>query len=272
MSKMFKKYKCTTAFIASSMVISFLVGLSLGYLSFGLGCLSGKVPQTSQNTFTDGWEAARQKLEKTEMFVMPGEIMSLSGTIKEARKTEIVLTAGLINPLDDESLKTRTAKITEETEVIVRRQKTEQEIAKEESIKEGKIKELQNQLANFKNGRQVTNLKTQIKNLRNQANDLENELFSLQRDGGVMNIEMQIEELEMGIAIDEYKEVVGKSSDLKAGSYIEVIADNNISQSREFTAKKIIVNDYLDIPIPADDLPVPPMPAETPEGPAPAPL
>lgn len=69
-----------------------------------------------KNTFADGWAAARQRLIDSG-FVM-NDMTSISGTIKKINNDSLVITTGLINPLDDESLKERVIKLNSETKIV----------------------------------------------------------------------------------------------------------------------------------------------------------
>lgn len=211
--------------------ICFALGFSLGFISKDVSMTDKGSKQFLKeeqqkgeygNTFADGWAAARQKLIASGMMPMIGEAISLSGTVKEADNKKVVFTTELINPLDNELLKTRTAKISEETEIILRKQKTEQEREQEEEERDKKIQALQSQLAKI-------------------SDEEENKRMELQ---------MQIDELFMPM-IDDFKEVKGKVSDLKVGYYIMVESgEEDIAQSLEFSAKRIIVEETMMVAAP----------------------
>lgn len=167
---------------------------------------------------------------------MDTEVRELDGQIKEAGENKkLVFTTGLLNPLDDESLRTRTAVVNEKTEIILRKPKTAEEIKKEEEEKNVKL--------NF---------------LREQIEKNEDQTKKVQITAEINNLEMDM--------FDYYKEEKANLSDLKIGGNVRVEADEDISEKREFIAKKIIAEVTENAPISAQvsdtggNIPPPPAP------------
>lgn len=210
---MLKKVILPIILIIAAFVVGIMAGMGMN--KKGAQLISKMPPEGGkyQNTFADGWQAARQKLIDSG-FTMMKEANSLSGQIKEvdSKKGKIIFTTNLLNPLDDEELKTRTALVNEKTEIILRKQKSTEEINKE---REDKKKDL-------------PALKDQMEKTADQAKKME--------------LQMNIMNLEMGM-IDYYKEEKVKIIDLKQGLNIRVEAEENIAEKQEFAAKKIIAED-----------------------------
>ena len=210
-------------FIALAMFIIFVVGIYIGYMSNssvnGNSQLSPEQRKVGySDTFSDGWNAARKKLEESNMFPALGEITVLNGIIKSSNKQKVIFTTNLLNPLDDERLKERTAIINQETEIIIRKPRSEQEIKQEQEKNNIIIKDLQNQL--------------------NSTSDASKK----------MELQMQIDVLIMPMA-DYFKESKATFNDLKIDNTITVEAEEDIAQKQEFIAAKIIINEAIIMPI-----------------------
>lgn len=111
--------------IAMAVVVFFLGSM------FGLyyGAITIMQQTGFGGSFAQGWEAARIKLATVGQY--RGEVNSLAGSIKEIKDNKITFETALINPLDDESLKIRTAVIDEKTEVILKKMKSEEQYQKD---------------------------------------------------------------------------------------------------------------------------------------------
>lgn len=209
----------TNKFILMSLaiIVSFISGLGLGYILTSSDFLETRQIQGQySDTFIGGWTAARQKLIESG-FIMATEIFSLSGSIEKVADNQVVLATRLMNPLDDELLKTRIALITSDTKIIIRRQKNEAEQKAEEELRDSQTAALRKQLS--------------------EAGSEEEK----------MNLEMQITELEMNMMAIPYKEVAGKPSDLKPGNQITVEAGEDIAQKQKFIATKIIFEEFMEM-------------------------
>ena len=131
--------------VASIIVlIAFVAGLLVGTLvvakTSGGNKLSGLVsPMTG--AFADGWNAAKKKL--AEFNPQMGNVSSLSGQITAVKGKEISFKTALINPLDDESLKTRIAVIDNNTKITVWKLKTSEQAAKDQKESQATTASLQ---------------------------------------------------------------------------------------------------------------------------------
>jgi hypothetical protein len=140
--------------VASIIVlVAFIAGLLLGSLVLARS-VSGKNILISPMTgsFADGYNAAKKKLNDSGYF--PHQNGTLSGQITGVNSNEVAFTAPLVNPLDDASLKTRTAVVTNDTTITLYRLKSADQLA-----------------ADQQNGqKQMTDLQSQISSLQSQMN------------------------------------------------------------------------------------------------------
>lgn len=138
--------------VASIIVlVAFIAGLLLGTLvvakSYSGGSISALIsPMTG--SFADGYNAAKKKLADSGFFgrQMTG---SLSGQITKVSGNEVTFTAPLVNPLDDESLKTRTAVADDKTTITLYRQKTADQITADQKAGQTETADAQSQIASF---------------------------------------------------------------------------------------------------------------------------
>jgi len=113
-------------------VIFFSAGMGAGILISGNLGKQGDSKFDAPDTFKAGWEAAKKKVEETPYIPLSvGEIKSIKGKITEVGSGRITIEARLLNPLDDERLKTRAVKINENTEIIIRQEKDRETIRQE---------------------------------------------------------------------------------------------------------------------------------------------
>jgi len=167
------------------------------------------ITANNQDTFQAGWDAAKEKLKESG-FIMPGEIKALSGNVKEINGNKIILSTNLINPLDDEALKTRTVIINKDTEIVIQKEKTQEELNVEEAEKSEKIAVLKEQ--------QKIAVTEEEK----------------------MDLEIQIMDLQMPVDFFKLQNVGIK--DIKAGDNISVTAEEDIAQKQEFSASRISID------------------------------
>ena len=111
-------------------IIALVLGYFLGYFISKITSDNSSLQTRSEagrgnfkDTFDDGWEAARQKLIDSDMFMAYGDVNSLNGKIKDLGNNKINFIVELLNPLDNEILKNRTAIIDKQTEIIFNRKK-----------------------------------------------------------------------------------------------------------------------------------------------------
>lgn len=275
------KQKPAAAFVA---VIGLIVGFILGYVSQSIvsdnPLSSSKSPAGKADTFAAGWQAARERLDELGVFPaanMVGEVKLLNGEIKEVGKGVVVFRARLIHPMDDKTLEERVAKITKDTEIILRRTTTDEEKAAEQKKQEDKVKPLRDKLASLEKGRQYLELKEQIDTPAGAVNmELQDEYMSLRNDETIEDIVRQIEELAMSFTVGGmYKEVSVKLSELKINDYIRVEANEDIAQKKEFVATRILADKSVapsPMPAPTGSEQAVPAPTDNEQAPAAAEL
>ncbi len=129
------------AFVAGLLVGTLVVAKAYG----GTGLTALVSPMTG--AFTDGWNAAKKKI--AEINPMMNNVSSLSGQIKEINGKEISFTAALINPLDDESLKTRIAVVNNDTKITVWKLKSADQAAKDRTEGQAQVAKAQKDIADL---------------------------------------------------------------------------------------------------------------------------
>lgn len=117
-------------------VIFLIVGIITGFLASNIlkkePSSTVKIPKGAEDTFEAGWRAARDKIESSNLIpVFKGGTKSLKGSIAEILENKIIISAELINPLDDEKLAKRTVMVGENTKIIMRTEKSREDIRKE---------------------------------------------------------------------------------------------------------------------------------------------
>lgn len=117
--------------LVGTLVVAKVYGVNKGF--------SLVAPMTG--SFADGWNAAKDKLASVNP--MMSEASYLSGQVAAVNGKEISFTTELINPLDDESLKTRIAVIDDKTEITVWKLKSEEQAAKDREEAQAKLSVLQ---------------------------------------------------------------------------------------------------------------------------------
>jgi hypothetical protein len=161
-----------------------------------------------QNTFADGWKAAREKLRDSNFPGTFAEIKSISGRILKIDSDGFTMETSLLNPLDDESLKTRSVKVGDKAEIFRQRQMTEAELNELRASNADKLKVLEDKLSAEKDTMEKTSLQMQISMLK-------------------MPVYMQ------------FKDEKIKLSDFKVGNQVLVEANENINEKTEFEALRI---------------------------------
>lgn len=238
-------------------LVAFAVGVIVGTLAvtkfYGVKNISSIVtPMTGG--FADGWKAARAKLAETNP--MMNNTSSLSGQVKEVKGKEISFTAGLINPLDDESLKTRTVIVGDDTKITVYKLKNTEQLTKDREEAQASLASLQKE-----NNSINTELSECNKASMNGATPatMTNESDSCKQAREKFNKNMQAMN-EAQQKMDMYQKVDGaKLSDIQSGWNITVMAEVvkkgedkdpammsqyvNISSAQKFTASSIDVRE-----------------------------
>jgi hypothetical protein len=129
--------------VASIIVlVAFVAGLLVGSLVV-VKSSAGKITLANPMTgaFADGWNAAKKKL--AEFNPMMNNVSSLSGQVQSVNGKEVSFSTSLINPLDDESLKTRIAVINDDTKISVWKMKSAEQMAADQKDGQEEMAELQ---------------------------------------------------------------------------------------------------------------------------------
>lgn len=195
-------------------IICLGVGGLVGYMftpgSSTLAPSSGLGPNGQyQNTFSDGWRAAKEYLKTSGFIPVTETVKSLSGVVKQVDGSAVIISTALLNPLDDEKLKERRVVISSDTTILVRRPMTAAEMEQAEKERQDKISDLKKEIA-----------KTTDENKKIQ---LAADLLALQ------NV----------VAMDNMKSETIALKDLQAGQFVMVEAAEDIAEKVEFTAIKV---------------------------------
>jgi hypothetical protein len=116
-----------------------IVAVLLLILVFGIGMLVGikmrsKTSSGQENTFQAGWDAAKERLEKIGIGVLPAntEIKSMAATVQKISGDSMIVKAiSTMDPLSDPSLDTRTIQINNNTKFYRLVQKDSAQLQKE---------------------------------------------------------------------------------------------------------------------------------------------
>ncbi|MFH1412516.1 MAG: hypothetical protein ABIG10_00600 [bacterium] len=215
-----------------TIILFLIIGIVIGYFANNL----------FNNTYKDGWEAARQKLA-----INRGEesqVLSLSGAVKEIDGNKIIITASLLNPLDDEDLMTRIIKVNKDTVIKLKETKTYKDWFDKDTYSE--ITLLEEQMDNSSTREEAFSIRKEIDKLKADANEIKRgEIDKLQEKmrkidsndtearGKVMQ---EIIDLSSGF---KYTDISIEQIDANLGITVE--AEKDISRLKEFTASKIEV-------------------------------
>lgn len=119
-------------------IIFVVIALFFGTM-FGL--YIGALALLEKSNCLGGWEAARIKLIQEGHFT--DYRTNLTGSIIEVKDNKIVFEAPLVNPLDDDSLKIRTVVIDEETDLTLKKLKSEEDYRRDSKEAEAQVEVLQ---------------------------------------------------------------------------------------------------------------------------------
>jgi len=222
-------------------VVSFTIGLYVGD-NYGNGrVLSQKINPKEKgdykDTFSDGWKAAKEKLEKSGflMGMNMGEVKSLAGDVKSVSGQKIVMNTALLNPLDDEDLMMRTINLTNDTKITVYKTKTQKEQESFRKNADSRLGNLRFQRSNLE--KKIASCQPIDPMMIGEADDSSKDCMDVNNEYSELNTEIM--ELEMGI-MDTHKKIENaKLSDIKKGYSIVIISNETVSDKKEITAVKI---------------------------------
>lgn len=199
------------ALIPLSFVVILLAGLAIGYY---LGTQVHGISPLAKNCVDQTTQ------QVTDTLIKAGAIKdytnSLSGTIQSVSGKEVLFTASLVNPLQDASLRNRTAVITDQTKIFVSTLRPQAEI--DQAIKNNaeELKKLQSAFTVAE-----TALKTCLP--KSSPSGCINE------QGAEQKVRQQISQLQSVSA--QYSRVEGSLSDIKPNWMITVTAGKSANQT-----------------------------------------
>lgn len=230
------------ASIAILVVLALLIGLVAGFYSAGMskGSVSkagtGAQKGNYKDTFADGWRAAKEKLEASALFNLPGmtDNKIISGTVKEVANGKVVVETALRNPLDDEALKTRSVSLSG-SKISVRMFRSSEEIDRVRKASE-----------------------IELKSINDELNALEKKLSSCQpasvavtndpcADDRAERDELFKKSMEVrNSMMNEYYDVQNPSvNDIKPGYFVTVTAAEDVSGKVEFNAVSVTASQNI---------------------------
>ena len=252
-------------------VVALLIGLVSGFYLSGMskGVSGNKIAGGEmkkgdfKDNFADGWRAAKEKL--AEMNPMINNTFSLFGQVKEVNGKEISFTSNLVNPLDDESLKTRTAVITGDTKVTIWKLKTQEQFASDQKDSQAKLTSLQKESDDLRAtvmacdkarmGTAVaatpaaTEESAECKTARNQSNEM---MKKMDEAGQQMDMYQKIDnanlsEVKAGWNVSVTSATI--KNDDKAGAPVAAMYQNeNIASAQKFNAGSIDIREMMATP------------------------
>lgn len=212
-------------------LIAFIAGFLFGSLTVAKSINGGS---TAGGGFADGWNAAKAKMKNANFpGMMFGELKSLSGQVKSVKDDKIVFSSPLINPLWDNSLKTRTAVVSNKTIVIVRARLSQDKIQANRQAGQNKITALRTEVEAL-NAKLVKCLPAEITatstcgQVRQKINSLQTEMMDAQR-----------------LTMNMFTEATGTLADIATGDNIAVISTQNISEKAQFAVEQITIEKNL---------------------------
>jgi len=250
------------SYIIILIIVVFVLGSIFGFYTGLLNLTSSSTPKGQENTFVSGWGKARQTLLESRHF--DRKVTRLNGTVKEVENNKITFEAPLNTPLDNESLKTRTVVIDDNTEPTFRSQKPREQYNKDRKKYSQEIDELEE---NIDSVREEMNTCQE----RSMEAEIENEAESNNIDCSEINKkyrELQDKRRQLRDKMDRY--IVEKDPDIskiEAGDRISVVSQEkqeqeeqeedtmgmidedfeNIAEKEKFTASKIDITENEDI-------------------------
>lgn len=210
------------------------VGLIIGFIARGF--FSG--------TFDDGWQAAREKLSGGTS-AERAAVIELSGSIKERRADALVLSTGLLHPLDDRDLAERLVEVNKDTVVALRRRKTSEELYGQEAA--AQIIAQQTKAADNNQDRTtILQASQEIQRIKTAALQKLNEQAMLLRDQlNGLTPEQTTEKAALTSQIDDlmsdYLYEPFGFDQIQPNDLVKVTAAEDIAEEQKFTAVKIEV-------------------------------
>jgi len=233
------------ASIAILVVLALLIGLVAGFYAAGMskgvsvaGTNVGMEMKKGdyKDTFAEGWRAAKEKLEGSNLYAMNDEESKkmMSGTVKEISGNKILIDVPLPNPLYDESLKTRSV-VADKAVLTVRKRRSQAEIEKNRAAGEKELASINAQIAAGEND---------LADCPPMTMATGNDVCAAKRENQ-KKLFMKMMEINSSM-MNEYYDVSNPSlSDIKAGDYINIKADQNIRESVEFSAVQLDVTEGM---------------------------
>lgn len=132
-------------------IIFLISGITVGILISGnlnkKSDLDFSLKYNLPNTFESGWKAAKKKIEETPYIpatTTQGEEKTIKGRIIKIESNQITIEARLLNPLDDEKLKTRIVKIDKNTKIVIKKMTDRETMKKEHDDYNKKMEDYRN--------------------------------------------------------------------------------------------------------------------------------
>jgi hypothetical protein len=249
-SKSFLKSGGNMPVVATLMVlIAFIAGLLFGTLLLAKSV--GRITGIDSGSYAAGYDAAKKKLADSGLF--PRQNGFLSGQITGVSGNEITFSAPLLNPLDDESLKTRVATVSGDTVVNLYRQKTADQAAADLNAGQKTMEDLQLKINSLQNKVDKCLVNPAGKGCDTAAQEYSDALQKQKQASEQMDAFEKISnppltDLKVGMQITVYGEKVRQPENQTVGSPVTE-AFSDISQAVKFTASLIEVRQFLPAPI-----------------------
>lgn len=245
-------------------LVAFAAGMLVGTLMivkvYGVNNFS-KIVAPMTGSYADGWNAAKAKLAAVNP--MMNNTSSLSGQITAVNGKEISFTSSLLNPLDDESLKSRIAVVDDKTKVTVWKLKTSEQIAKDSESARASLNSLQKESVSlrsvisdcdqkrFSATAVSTSASEESSDCKDARAKLEVNMKSMSEAQQKMDMYQKVEnatlnDVKVGWSVSAMSLVVKDGSDDK-GSALATSKYENISAKQKFVASSIDVRE-INIP------------------------
>jgi len=166
-------------------------------------------------------------------FMGKGGVTSLSGRVTEIKPDSVTFTAALPSPLLDDSLKTRTALITDKTEVVLLKTKTPEQYKKDLADGNSLLKPAMERVDNLK------------KTVDNCGAATSSECVKAKADLETASAEV----IKINDSMSPTSAYDGKPSDLTGVITVTAVAASDISSQSSFSAQKIELTENTIAPI-----------------------
>jgi len=134
------------------MIKQIIITIIIALVFFGLGFISADYYKSYvNNTFEDGWDAAKQRLEETGFapMMIDTEITSINGEVQEIKNNKIYIKTYSLEPLADIELDNRIIEIDDNTKIYQLVEKDQKQLQREISEFEQKMQEQMNNPENM---------------------------------------------------------------------------------------------------------------------------